>query len=192
MLFAIAIDHQILQYLAWTFTVLSAVISIAFSLYRFGLSPFQRMGAIIGAIIVGVAISILLLSDASPLKRFKFINAAQFEQIQTAHDKDGTHSSGFIITKDGGVQDKAAGGTVNRVSDYIYAVIHPKGTISAVYNGGFFDAEINGRVENCELIDIGDNRVLIIRGGQLETFDLGSTQTTNTFKVQKVPVSRNP
>ncbi len=191
MQFAIAIDHQILQYLAWTFTVLSAIISITLSLNRFGLSPVQRVGAIIGAIVVGVAISILLISDASPLKRLKFINALQFEQIQTAHDKGGSRSSGYIIT-DKGVQDKAAGGSVNRISQYIYAVIHPNGTISAVYNGGFFDAEINGRVENCELIDIGDNRVLIIRGGQLETFNLGSTQTANTFKIQKVPVSPNP
>jgi len=188
---AIAFDHQILNYLAWTFTILSGMISIALSLHRFGLSPYQRIGAIIGAILFGIAISILLISDASPLKRFKFINSDQFAKIQDAHNKDGFHSSGFVIT-DKGVQDQSAGGSVNRVSDCIYAVIQPNGAISAVYNGGFFDAEINGRVENCELIDIGNNRVIIIRGGQIETFDLNSTQSGNTFKVQKVPVSRNP
>lgn len=186
--FTDSLDEQILRYLAWIFTVLSALVSIGLSFHRFGLSPKMRIFSIIGVIAFGVTIAVLFISDLSPFKRFDFITTNQAKLIRNAHDKDGNRSAGYEVTKDG-VKENTAEDEVNRVSEYIYAVIHPDEKISAVYNGGFFDANINGSVVNCELIDIGEDRVLIIRGGELETISLKSDQENNTFKVQKVPVA---
>ena len=181
------IDESLLRTLAWIFTVLSAIVSIGLSIHRFGLSPAKRIIAIIGVIAFGITIAILFISDLSPFKRLVFITSDQAEQIKIAHGKDGNRSSGYEVTEDG-VKEQTAGGELNRVSEFIYAVIHPDGKITAVYNGGFFDANLDGQVVNCELIEIGDDRILIIKGEELETVDLSSDQAENTFKVQKVPV----
>lgn len=181
------IDESVLRTLAWIFTVLSAVVSIGLSIHRFGLSPGKRIVAIVGVLAFGVTIAILFISEWSPFRQFVFISNDQAEQIKVAHDKEGDRSSGYEVTEDG-VTEKTAESELNRVSEFIYAVIHPDGKITAVYNGGFFDAEINGQVVNCELIEIGDDRVLIIKGEELETIDLKSDQAETTFKVQRVPV----
>lgn len=190
MILASALDEQLLRNLAWAFTVLSAVVSIGLSIHRFGLSPAKRIMAIVGVLLLGVAAAVLFISDLSPFNSFDFITKDQAEQIKTAHGKDGNRSTGYEITKDG-VTEKSASDEVNRVSEYIYAVIHPNGNITAVYNGGFFEAEVKGRKITCELIDVGDGRVLVISGDNLETVKLGSDQAENTFKIQKVPV-QNP
>ena len=186
---AINFDDQILRTLAWVFTLLSAVVSIALSIHRFGLSPGKRVIAILGTVSLGVVLAVLLISGVFPFNQLVFISKDQAKQIQDAHKKDGNHSSGFNVTESG-VTNESAGATLNRISRYIYAVIHPNGNVTAVYNGGFFDAEIDGRTVSCELIDIGDNRVLIIMGSELETVVLGSDQEETRFKIQKVSVSR--
>ena len=184
-----AIDEQILRNLAWVFTVLSGAVSIALSIHKFGLSPGKRIAAIIGVLLVGVTIAILFISDLSPFKQLRFLTSDQAEKIQTAHEKDGNRASGYEVTDDG-ITENSAGGVVNRITDYIYGVKHPNGDITAVYNGGFFDAEIGGRTVNCELIKIDSDRVLIIIGNDLETVSVSSDQTENTFKVQKIPVAK--
>ena len=187
-----AFDEHLLKNLAWVFTVLSAVVSIALSVHRFGLSAGKRIAVIIGFLVFGVSIALLFISDYSPLKRLQFITANQAEQIRQAHQQDGDRNSGYEVT-DQGVVENSSNASVNRVSEYVYGVIHPDGKITAVYNGGFFDAQIDGRTVSCELIDIGDDRVLIIKDGDsIETINLKSSQADNEFKVQKVPVARRP
>jgi len=166
-----AIDDAVLRNLAWVFTVLSAVVSIGLSVYRFGLSPKLRIVAILSLIVLGVTVAFLFISDLSPLKRgLDLLTGTQKEEIVDGLEDD----------------------EVNRITEYIYAVIPPDGKLVAVYNGGFFDTEINGQIVTCELIEIGDDRVLIIKGEELETIDVTSKQTENSFKVQKVPVPPSP
>lgn len=187
----INLDDQLLKTLAWTFTILSGAISIALSIHRFGLSPGKRIATIAGVLVFGFLVALLLISPYSPFRHIGFISKDQVQDIQDAHNKAGNQSSGYEMNDDGELTENPAETEVNRISEFIYVVVHPDGKISGVYNGSFFDAVLGGQTVSCELIDIGGDRVLIIWGDQLETIELGSAQEDTTFKVQKVPVTRD-
>lgn len=186
---AVDFDERILSTLAWVFTFISGAVSIILSINRFGLTPGRRNIIIAGLLSFGLIVVALYVADIFPFSRFVFVTREQAAQIRAAHEKDGNHSSGYTVTQTG-VTEQPAGGQVNRVSDFIYAVKQPNDTIIAVYNGSYFDADVNGKKVNCELIDIGDGRVLVIIDGRMETNLLSTDQANNTFKIQKVPVSK--
>ena len=180
-------NEQIFKTMAWVFTMLSGVTSIALTIHKFGLSPAKRIGLIIGVISFGLVIVLLVIPGLSPFKGPAVISVSEEEQLQLLASELGDYSGGYKKTDDGFVS-KPVKGEVNRVSEYVYAVMHPNGHFDAIYSGDFFEAQIDGKAVNCELIDVGKGRVLIVKGEEPEFVQLNSDQSENTFKVKKVPV----
>ena len=116
------------------------------------------------------------------------IHLTESHHLQALHGELGDNSGGYLKTEDGFIS-RPVDGEVARVSEHVFAVMHPNGHFDAIYSGDFFKAEIDGKIVNCELIDLGDGRILIVMGEDTEIVDLNSDQSDNTFKIRKVPVT---
>ncbi len=181
-------NEQIFKVMAWVFTVLSGVTSIALTIHKFGLTPAKRIALIIGVVCFGLVVVVLVaVPGISPFAGPPSIDKADREQIEALHEFLGSNSGSYRKT-DGGWVTVPSPNEVNRTSEFVFTVMHPNGDFDAVYSGGYFDAEIDGQVISCELIDVGKDRVLIVMGEAHEFVELKSDQSENIFKVRKVRV----
>jgi len=179
-------SEEFLKTMAMVFTVLSGIASIVLTLSKFGLGLWKKVtltGSVLG---LGLVMVIFFLTKASSLGP-KILSAQDTRSLSMLASELGEYSAGFTKT-DAGIVSRPVRGEVTRVSEYIFAVMHPDGKFDAIYSGDYFPADINGTKVNCELIDIGGDRVVIVKGQQTEIIDLKSDQSNNTFKVKKIPV----
>lgn len=190
MIFAAAqglIPEDIFKTMAWVFTILSGVASIALTIHKFGLAPWKRVTLIVGVIIFGLAI-VLVVIPATTLNAPQVVTEAEEKQISAVASELGDYSGGYSKDSDGNITTKIVSGEVNRVSEFVFAIQHPDGNFDAIYSGDFFTANLEGTETNCELIDLGEDRVLIVMGEKTEFIDLNKDQKENVFKVKKVQV----
>ena len=180
-------DHM-LKTLAWVFTLISGVASITLTIHKFGLPKWKQITLIVAVLSLGLITVFFVIPKMSTFDGPAIITVNETEHLQALASNLGDYSAGYEKTADGLFVSKPVSGQINRVSEYVYAVMHPDGRFDAIYSGDFFTAQIKGKEVNCELIDVGNDRVLIVKGDETEFIDLSSDQSDNTFKIRKVPV----
>lgn len=181
------LNESMMKVMAWVFTMISGVASIALTIHKFGLSKWKQIGLICTILAMGLAVVVFVIPRFSSFDGPAVLSIEDTKQLQILARELGNYSGGYEKTDDGFVS-KPVSGEVNRISEYVYAVMHPNGQFDAIYSGDFFVAQIDGAEVNCELIDVGNDRVLIVKGKDTEFIDLKADQSGNTFKVKKVPV----
>lgn len=182
-------NEQIMKTLAWVFTMLSGVASIVLTIHKFGLPKWKQITLIFGVLAFGIVMVLVVIPKMSTFNGPSVITVQETSQLQALASELGNYSGGYEKTDEGFVS-KPVRGEVNRVSEFVYAVMHPNGHFDAVYSGDFFKANLDGTEVNCELIDLGDDRILIVKGSDAEFVNLNSDQTDNTFKVRRVAVPK--
>ena len=183
------VNEHMFKTMAWVFTILSGVASIALTIHKFGLPVWKQVSLIVGILCLGLFMVVFVIPRLGGMSGPQVITTEQQQQIQAVEKELSSFSEGYEVT-DQGIVTKAAVTTVNRVSEFVYAVQQPNGSLVVVYSGTYFDATIDGKTVECELLSLPDDRVLIVKGNnETEIVDLNSDQEGNTFKVQRVPVS---
>lgn len=181
------VNENLLKTLAWVFTLISGVASIALTISKFGLSKGKQITLIAGTLGFGLAVVFFVIPQLSKSSAPDVITMDETKDLQLLAGVMGDFSGGYKRTANGIVSEPARG-SVNRVSEHVYAVMHPNGDFDAIYSGDFFEATVDGKQINCELIDLGSGRILIVKGEETEFVELDSDQSKNTFKIKKVSV----
>ena len=181
------VNEHMMKTMAWVFTMLSGVASIALTIHKFGLPKWKQITLIVGVLSFGLVMVLVVIPRMSTFDGPAIITSEEAANLQVLASELGNYSGGYEKTEAGFVS-KPVRGEVNRVSEFVYAVMHPNGHFDAIYSGDYFTAQIDGNEINCELIDLGDDRVLIVKGDDTEMINLSSDQEKNTFKVKKVTV----
>ncbi|MDF1810949.1 MAG: hypothetical protein P1V20_02005 [Verrucomicrobiales bacterium] len=182
-------NEHILKTLAWVFTMLSGAASIALTIHKFGLPKWKQVSLIVGVLTFGLVMVLFVIPKMSTFHGPSVITVQEAGQLQALASELGDYSGGYEKTEEGFVS-KPVRGEVTRVSEFVYAVMHPNGHFDAIYSGDFFKANLGGTEVNCELIDLGDDRILIVKGAEAEFVNLNSDQEENTFKIRRVPVPK--
>ena len=182
-------NEHLLKTMAWVFTMLSGVASIALTIHKFGLPKWKQISLIVGVLAFGLVMVLVVIPRMSTFTGPAVITVAETSELQALASELGDYSGGYEKTEDGFVS-KPVRGEVKRVSEFVYAVMHPNGHFDAIYSGDFFKAELDGSTINCELIDLGDDRILIVKGEDAEFVNLNSDQEDNTFKIRRIPVPK--
>lgn len=184
------VNDNLLKTLAWVFTLISGVASITLTIHKFGLPKWKQITLICSTLAFGLAVVFFIIPKVSPFEGPAILTAQETQQLQMLATHMGDSSGGYERTADG-IVTKAIDGpvkSVTRVSEHVYAVLHSGGQFDAVYSGDFFDATVDGKTISCELIDLGNDRVLIVKGDDTEFIDLNSDQSKSDFKIKKVTV----
>jgi hypothetical protein len=192
------VSDEVLQSLAWIFTALSAVVSIAIGVAKFGLSPAKRAVLIVGIIIFGLAVAAVLI----PGSRWGLTGA----DLAAAESKGGAHVAsevdlvaiqqliasvgpenvgGLVFEKDGNIRILFNSSPVARRADsQLYAVQFgeaeaAKGGVEKVvaFSGASFDAEIGGRTQTVEILESGGDQVIIATEQGIEMVDTAASAT---------------
>ncbi|MDF1753437.1 MAG: hypothetical protein P1U89_11730 [Verrucomicrobiales bacterium] len=182
-------NEHVLKTMAWVFTMLSGVASITLTIHKFGLPKWKQISLIVGVLGFGLLMVLVVIPSMSTFSGPQVISVQETNQLQALASELGDYSGGYERTEEGFVS-KPVRGEVKRVSKFVYAVMHPNGHFDAIYSGDFFKANLDGATINCELIDLGDDRILIVKGSEAEFVDLKSSQDDNTFKIRRVPVPK--
>ncbi len=182
-------NQHLLKTLAWVFTMISGVASITLTIHKFGLPKWKQITLICGVLAFGLAVVFFVIPRMTTFNGPAMLSVEDTQHLQALASELGDYSGGYEKTEAGFVS-KPMRGEVNRVSEHLFAVMHPDGHFDAIYSGDFFTAQIDGSEVSCELIDMGDDRVLIVRGDDTEIVKLGADQSKNTFKIKKVSVQQ--
>ena len=180
-------NEQLFKVMAWVFSALAGVASIALTIHKFGLPVWKQVSLVGGVLAFGLTMVFVVIPRMGTFGGPAFISLEKSKEIGVLASELGEFSQGYKITENG-VLSQPLRGEVNRVSEWVFAILHPNGELDVIYSGDFFTAQIDGSDVNCELIDVGNNRVLIVKGEDSEIVNLKSDQSEKTFKVKKVPV----
>jgi hypothetical protein len=180
------INENIMKTMAWVFTMISGVASIALTIHKFGLPKGKQISLIVGVLAFGLVMVLVIIPR---LGGPQVISSQETKHLQALVSELGMYSGGYEKTAEGFVT-KPLQGEVKRVSEFVYAVMHPNGHFDAVYSGDYFKASLGGNTVNCELIDLGNDRILIIKGTETEFVQLNSSQENCTFKIKRVPIPK--
>tara|TARA_R110002096_G_scaffold147671_27_gene307900 strand:- start:10028 stop:10606 length:579 start_codon:yes stop_codon:yes gene_type:complete len=184
------VSDEVLQALAYIFTALSGVASIALTIHKFGLSPWKRVLLIVGVIIFGLAVILVVIPAVTQSQGPGFVTQQEQETVNTLTKYvGGSNISSITQTPDGNLTTVAATGGVKRVSKVMYAVQTPDGNKAYVFSGAAFDTSIGGKQVNCQLLEAIEGRVIIVYGDQVDQIDLNGDQENAIFKVERLVVN---
>lgn len=184
------VSDEVLQALAYIFTALSGVASIALTIHKFGLSPWKRVLLIVGVIIFGLAVILVVIPAVTSSQGPGFVTQAEQTTVSTLTQTiGGNNISSITQLPDGNLTTVAATGGVKRVSKVMYAVQTPDGSKAYVFSGAAFDTTIDGSKVNCQLLEAIEGRVIIVYGDQVDQIDLNGDQENAIFKVERLVVN---
>ena len=184
------LNSDILQALAWIFTVLSGVASIALTIHKVGLAPWKRVILIVGVIILGLVIVLVVIPATNTMSGPAVVSVEERTNAQTITQTIGANHIGAITQdQDGNLNTVVARGGVKRVSQTMYAIQVPDGSKVYVFSGASFDAEIDGQKTNCQLLEAIEGQVIIVYGNNALPVQLEGDQSSSLFKVEKLSVN---
>ncbi len=184
------ISDEVLQALAYIFTALSGVASIALTIHKFGLSPWKRVLLIVGVIIFGLAVILVVIPAVTNASGPFLVTQQEQATVSALTSAVGANNiSSIAQTADGNLTTVAATGGVKRVSKVMYAVQTPDGGKAYVFSGAAFEAKIGEQTVNCQLLEAIEGRVIIVYGDQVDQIDLNGDQAENPFKVERLVVN---
>ncbi len=184
------VSDQVLQTLAYIFTALSGVASIALTIHKFGLSPWKRVLLIVGVIMFGLALLVVIIPQMNKSHGPAIVTQQEQDTLNQLTQYVGASNIAAVTqSADGELATVAATGGVKRVSKTMYAVQTPDGGKAYVFSGAAFDCEVDGQRVNCQLLEAIEGRVIVVYGDKVDQIDLGGDQEDATFKVEKLVVN---
>lgn len=178
MIFAAALDFNIIQIMACIFTILSGVASIALTIHKFDLKPWAKATLIVGVIGAGlfivIAIVPLISTEQGPTKTVAEapeLTESDRENIKLFNELDQGNDT-IILDGKGGATTQAQRTQVGQVSKKRYILYTPDGARAVLPSGGIGKIELDGEVVDfsiSQMVGGGEAEALMIEYGANET-----------------------
>lgn len=170
------LNFEIIQVLAWIFTVLSAMVSIALTIHKFGLTPGKRLGLIVGVIVVGLGAAAVLIPNAKDWGLFDLEELAGSKSNQVDSlalikelSKD-PRFGGIEMRPDGSYQIFYLSQAVQRPDNADLFQVELAGEKAGetksflAYSGTAIEAKIGGQKKTVEILDTGSDDIIVAAG----------------------------
>ncbi len=208
------ISDDILQAVAWIFTALSAVASIALTIHKFGLSPLKRALLLFGIILFGLALVVFLVPGSrwglfdQPLiggsggsggaaggGGSTVVGGADLAAVREMIELIGADRvNGLLFHDNGRIEVVFATAPVRRgPNSQLYAVEFDEesgrgdGVRKAVaFSGTSFEGKIGNRMQNVEIVESGGGEVLVSTDDGIEMVVPGAGAERGGVSVEKL------